>query len=866
MENSMLMIGSVRIVKLFCLALLLVLPCTTRAADPTDSEQRVLIGEPVSLRVQPDAIRLSGPRAMQQIIVTGRYINDVERDLTHVCTVNAGDADMLTVGNGGFIEPRKNGRTTLVVQAGSLTTRIPVIVESFDQPQPVTFRHDLIAALNVAGCNQGACHGIPSGRGGFKLSLRGYDPATDFLELTHGAQGRRTDRLNAEASLIYKKGLGRVPHQGGKRFEVDSVAARTMLAWLKQEMPDDPADLPTLKYLEIVPGARVQYAPARWQQLAVLAHFADGSVRDVTRLTVFSSSDDSLAQVNANGLVELMRSGEAVILCRYLDIIQCVGLTYLEPRGDFRWSNPPEHNEIDRHVFAKLNTLNILPSELCTDQEFLRRAFLDLCGILPTPAEVETFLTDKAPNKRAMLTDRLLERSEFADLWAYHWLDVLRCNRLHLQIKGSHVYHEWLRRHITHNTPWSEVVRELLTASGSTFSNPATNYFRGTYDSQKPPAVRDPQELAETTAQLFFGIRMQCAKCHNHPFERWTQDDYFHLTAWFSQVKAKVDPAHRGTPPSRRSWQLREDAIVIYPDRAGEVKHPRTGLPVAPKIMGVPASTIPPDADRRSVLADQVTAPDNPFFAKATVNRVWFQLLGKGIVDPPDDFRDSNPPANDALLDALAQDFVDHQFDMRHIIRMIVNSRTYQLSSHGNATNQADDKYFSHALLMRKRVPAEVLLDAICTATGVPEKFTDFPAGTRAVQLPDTQVVFTGGEYASWDRHPFLKAFGQPAREVACECEREGDVSMARVLELKNGTFIHQKIQSPDNRLGKLLAQKLSHEQILNELFLATLSRGPLPHEIDAALEVVKQATDQRAGWESVLWALINTNEFFLRY
>jgi hypothetical protein len=827
---------------------------------------------------------------MQQIIVTSRYADGSLRDLTPYCTWRAESPGVVTVGDGGFVQPLKDGSTHVIAQAGPYAAHVSVVVEGFDTPLPVSFRHDLVAALSVAGCNQGACHGIPSGRGGFKLSLRGYDPAVDYLELTRGAHGRRTDRLDAQASLIYQKALGRVPHQGGKRFEADSVAARTMLAWLEQGMPDDRADLPKLEDLEIVPGSRVLRAPARRQQLAVLAHYSDGSVSDVTRLTVFASSDEGLAQVGRDGLVELHHAGEAAILCRYLDAIRCVRLTRLEPRDGFRWPDPPVNNYVDRHIFDKLQTLNILPSELCSDHEFLRRAFLDLCGILPTAQEVRAFLADASAEKRSAMIDRLLERPEYADLMSHHWLDVLRCNRLHLQIKGSHVYHHWLRRHFQANTPWDQVVRELLTASGSTFANPAANFYRGAYDSGAPPSVRDPQEMAETAAQLFFGIRMQCAKCHNHPFERWTQDDYYRLSAWFAQVRGKADGNHAGRPPSGRSWQLREDAVVVYADRSREFTHPRTGQPIAPRIMGMPVAAVAPGDDRRAVMADQVTAAANPFFAVATVNRVWHLLLGRGIVDPPDDFRDSNPPANDALMAALAQDFVEHRFDIKHLVRTIANSRTYQLSSHANEFNRGDNKYFSHALVERKRLPAEVLLDAICAATGVPEKFETYPAGTRAVQLPDTQVVYTGGAYASWERHAFLKAFGQPAREVACQCEREGDVSLARVLELMNGQLTHDKVRAADNRLGKLLAKRAAGDTaqpaatdaaksatestaqaipsaaILDELFLSTLSRPPLPHETAAALDLVEKARDKRAAWESVLWALLNADEFFMRY
>jgi hypothetical protein len=803
---------------------------------------------------------------MQQVLVTGRYRDGTERDLTSSAVLSAETVGVVTIEAGGFLRPHKDGKTALVVQAGSLKIRVPVEVTNHDKPQPVSFRNEFIASLNVGGCNQGACHGVPSGRGGFRLSLRGYNPPADYQELTREVLGRRTDRLTPEASLIYLKAVGRVAHEGGQRFGANTVAARTMLAWLKDGQPDDPPGLPALKKIEIAPGPRVLVAPACGQQLAVLAHFADGSARDVTRLTVFTSSDDGIARVDANGLVELRQSGEAAILCRYLDQIECIRLTYLQPRNEFHWSNPPENNYVDRHVHAKLKMLNILPSELCTDQEFLRRVYLDLCGILPQPEEVSTFLADSSADKRPRLIDQLLERPEFADFWTHKWLDLLRSNRLTIQIKGSHAYRQWLRNHIAHNTPWSQVVRDLLTANGSTFANPSANYFRGTYNNRAPVVVREPTALAETTAQLFFGIRLQCAQCHNHPYERWTQDDYYHMAAWFAQVKAKADPVQPGIAPPPYQWQLREDAIVIFSARTGEVTQPRTGQVMAPKVPGMPAPVIPPGKDRREVLADLITSKENPFFARATVNRLWFHMFGKGIVDAPDDFRDSNPPANDPLLDALAKDFADHNYDMKHVLRTMANSRTYQLSAHANEANQDDDRYFSHALVKRKRLSAEVLLDAICAATQVPEKFTGFPEGTRAVQLPDGQVIDTGGRYASWDRHPFLKAFGQPAREASCECEREGDLNLARALELKNGTFVRQKVQTPDNRIGKLLARKVPDAAILKELFLATLSRLPQPDEARAALDVVAKTADKRAAWEAVQWALLNTNEFLFRH
>lgn len=838
----------------------------TSGASESQADKQVLIGQPVSLVIHPDTIHLSGPRSMRQVLVTGRYADGSERDLTHCCVLQVENPDVVKLSRGGLLQSQKDGQAALIVRAGELTARVPVLVSDLQRAQPVSFRHEFIAALNVAGCNAGACHGIPSGRGGFKLSLRGYKPEADYLELTHGALARRTNRFDPDGSLILKKGMGVVPHQGGRRLvSTNTVPAEAMRAWLAEGLREDAPDLPALKKVEVLPGNRVQTAPARWQQLAVLAHFADGSVRDVTRLTAFSSSDEAIAGVDATGLVDMHQLGEAAILCRYLDIIECVRLTYLEPRPGFVWPDPPVHNDVDRHVFAKLKLLNIVPSEVCLDHEFLRRAFLDLCGILPTPEEARVFLADTDPGKRSRLIDDLLDRPEFADFWAYKWLDVLRSNRLTIQIKGSHAYRQWLRSHIERNTPWNEVVRDLLTAGGSTFTNPPANYYRGAY-SNGDPVVREPQSLAESTSQLFFGIRLQCAQCHNHPFERWTQDDYYHMVAWFARLQAKPDPLEPGRPKQPYPWQLRENALVIFSKTDGEATNPQSGKVMPPKVLGMPAPTIPPGQDRRVALAELVTSGENPFFARATVNRIWFHLLGRGIVDPPDDFRDSNPPVNEALLDALAREFVQRRFDVKHIIRTIANSRTYQLSLHANSSNQADAKYFSHALVKGKRLSAEVLLDAICAATAQPETFTEMPPGTRAVQLPDGQVIYTGGRYASWDRHPFLRAFGQPAREAACECEREGDINLARALELKNGDFVLGKIRTPENRLGKLLARKVPDADLLAELFLATLSRPPLADEARTVLAHVAEASDKRAAWEDVHWALLNTNEFLFRH
>jgi hypothetical protein len=807
------------------------------AAVPADSKDRdQVVGRPTSLEVRPPAVNLDGPRAVQQLVVTGKYADGTVRDLTPFAAYSAA-ADVVDAG-GGFLRGKRNGSTQLAVSAGGQSVQVPVTVGKFDERQRVSFRQDVIAGLNVGGCNAGACHGTPSGKNGFRLSLRGFDPAQDYLQLTRDVWGRRTDKQDAYASLLLQKGLGRVPHEGGARFGADTVAGEAIAAWIGQGMPDDPKDQPAVKQVEILPGARVLNAPARWQQLAVVAHRADGSIRDVTRLTVFTSSDPGIADVTPNGLVEFKQAGEVAILCRYLEEMRSVRITYLEPRADFAWSNPPEANFVDRHVFAKLKQMTILPSDLCTDAEFVRRAYLDACGLLPTPAEATKFLADQAPDKRARLIDQLLERPEFGDFWALKWSDVLRSNRKTIQVKGVHAFQLWLRDHMARNTPLDVVIRELLTATGNTFANPPANYYR---------IAKDPTGLAETTAQLFFGVRMQCAKCHNHPFEAITQDDYYSTAAWFARVKTKkdaVNPGKAATDPV---------AEVVFAGRDGEVTQPRSGQVMAPKFLKGAAPTIPAGKDRREVFAEWLTGPDNPYFAKSVVNRVWYHLMGKGIVDPVDDFRDSNPPSNDELLDALSKDFVAHKFDLKHVVRTILNSRTYQLSAEPNETNKDDAKYFSHAVT--KLLSAEQLLDALCDVTAVPEKFAGLPLGTRAIQLPDGEV-----------NHPFLKTFGQPARELACECERESDSNLAQALQLINGPTINDKLRNPNNRLGKLLAEKKGEKEVLDALYLAALSRPATDAERGPALSHVARGRDKRKAWEDVLWAILNTREFLFRH
>ena len=809
------------------------------AAPPTEAgERKAVIGQPAGTEVYPAAVTLTGARDARQLVVTGKYADGTARDLTGVVEAKVEPAGVADLQDGLFLRPVKNGTATVVISANGKETRVPVTVAGLDKPAPVSFRRDVIAAMNVGGCNAGACHGTPSGKNGFKLSLRGFDPAADFLQLTRDQFGRRTGKHDPEASLMLLKAVGRVPHEGGQRFGATSIPGELMTAWLTEGLKDDAATLPALKKIEVTPAARLLKAPSKWQQLAVLGTFGEVA-RDVTRLTVFSSSDPSIADVTPNGMVEFKRSGEVAILCRYLEELVAVRVTYLEPRDGFVWPNPPETNFVDTHVFAKLKQMSIAPSGPSEDYEFVRRAYLDCVGRMPTSDEAKAFLADKDAKKREKLIDALVDMPEFADFWALKWADVLRSSRKTIQVKGSYGMQAWLRGKFLKNEPMDKIVQEIITSNGNSYANPPANYYR---------IAKDPTALAETTAQLFLGVRMQCAKCHNHPFERWSQDDYYGMAAWFARVRTKPEPTI-GTKPAAPA----ASAEVVFTARDGEVTQPRTGKQMKPRYIGTGDADVKPGEDRRAVLAVWLTAPENAFFAKSVANRVWFHLMGKGIVDPVDDFRDSNPSCNDELLDALAKDFAKNKFDMKLLVKTIMKSRTYQLSAQPNDFNKDDGKYFSHTVT--KLLTAEQLLDAICDFTAMPEKFAGLPAGTRATQLPDGEV-----------NHPFLKAFGQPARELACECERESDGNLAQALQLINGPTVNEKVRGPNNRLGKLLAAKKTDAEILGELYYAALGRAPFDDEKQIALDHVAKREDKRKAWEDLVWALINTREFLFRH
>jgi hypothetical protein len=624
--------------------------------------------------------------------------------------------------------------------------------------EPVSFRNEIIPVLNRGGCNQGACHGTPNGKGGFKLSLRGYDPAFDYYTLTREVGGRRTNLLEPAKSLILQKALTLVPHQGGQRFRADSQEYKLLSTWIAEGLRDDPEDAPKLVKLEVSPARRtlsLDKGDAN-QQLAVMAHFSDGSKRDVTRLVAYSTSNEEIAHVGDNGLVKPHARGEVAVLCRYQHIIASARLTFLKAVDGFTWPDPPEHNYIDKHVFARLKAFQIQPSDLCTDTDFIRRVYLDVLGILPTQDEVRAFLADKRADRRAKLIDHVLDRPEYADFWTLKWADVLRLNERYMDPPHLKLFYDWIHKQMADDRPLDAFARELLQSTGDSAKVGPVNFFR---------TMGTQEEAAETVSQLFLGVRIGCAKCHNHPFEKWTQEDYYGLTGVFSQITYKIP--ERKVPPFKLTLS-RKDPVL----------HPRTGKPVPPAIPG--AGPIPDVEDRRAPFAQWLTTADNPFFARTMVNRIWFHLMGRGLVEPVDDFRDSNPPANDTLLDALAADFVKQGFRLKPLVRTILNSRTYQLSAKPNRFNKDDNVYFSRATT--RLLSAEQMLDALASFTGIGDDFPGLPAGTRATQVPGAKV-----------EHPFLKAFNKPARTLPCECEREHDASLTQALQMIASPLVQAK-------------------------------------------------------------------------
>jgi hypothetical protein len=801
-------------------------PAIARADLPRDP----MIG----ITVQPGEVVLRGPRATQRLLVTGQYTSSLESDLTAVASFASLDPAIASVTVGGVVIPHEPGVGRLVIRCAGHEQRVNVRVAQCESPSLVDFRTEVVAALARGGCNQGACHGSPQGKGGFRLSLRGFNPELDYATLTRESFGRRTDVFAPPASLILQKASLRVPHQGGRRFQQGDVAYKLLHDWIAQGCR--PASRATqLTGVQVLPARRYLHSSSPHQQVMVQARFDDGSIRDVTDLAVFSSSNEADAPVTPQGLVEFRRTAQAVILVRYLEQIETVDLTYVRTDPSYVAAPPEARNEIDRHVFATHCRLQLHAAGGVDDAVFLRRVFLDVIGVLPSPEEATRFLESPDPDKRAKLIDALLERDEFASFWALKWADIMRGNREAITERGVHNFHRYLVRQFALDRPFDAFAREVLTSRGNTIHRPAANFYRIT---------RTPEESAESAAQLFLGVRIQCAKCHNHPFEALTQKDYYGLAAFFARVRL-----------NEQRFGL--DDEVVYLADSGEVLDPTRGKVQSPYAFGKPFDSSNLDLDRRRQLADWLTSGDNRYFARAAANRVWAHLVGRGIVEPVDDFRQSNPPSDPDLLSSLADAFVRGGYRIKPLIRLIVSSATYQrsaeLPTHTSPDGAAPDRYFTRAVV--KILTAEQILDAICCATGIAEKFPGYPPGTRAIEIAEGEIP-----------HPFLRAFTRPVRNDACDCARETEPSLNEVIHLLNNADLLVKVSSPDSRLARAEKSGKTTVDLIDLAFLATLTRHPTGREKALALEHIAKSANRLAGLQDLQHALINSNEFLLRH
>lgn len=751
-----------------------------------------------------------------------------------------------------------SGLFAVAIQLGCAVPRVDADDVSFD--------HDVMAVLSKAGCNLGTCHGNARGKGGFQISLRGQDPERDFAVLTHDWLGRRTNSSDPDRSLLLLKPTMQVAHEGGRRFEQDSDEYRILRAWIAAGTPRGSAGRQKLVRLQVTPreaylersrsGGNPLDAPPIWNvQLSASAEFSDSSTRDVTSQAVYEMAQP-IAEISRAGFVTSRLAGEVTVIVRYLDQQVPVQLAFVSERPGFAWAGAVPANVVDEPVFAKLKRLKINPSPVTEDATFIRRLYQDLLGILPTADEARQFVADRSPSKRADLIDRVLERPEFADWWALKWADLLRVEEKTLDRKGVENFHGWLRDSFATNKPLNRLVREIVAAQGSTYEVPPANFYR---------ALRNPFERSEAVGQLFLGARLQCAKCHNHPFDRWTQDDYYSWGSTFARIDYKIVENNRRDTNDQHEFDGEQ---IVFVGNKGEAKDPRIERTREARFLGAAPSLAPSSDPLRSV-AEWLTAADNDRFVQMLANRTWQQVVGRGIVDPVDDFRATNPASNPELLQVLcdelrrpAADSRAVPFDLRHVLRLILNSRTYQASSEPNETNRDDESNFSHAFV--RRHTAEQLLDSCSQVLGVPVKFAGYPTGPRAAQLPGVRVG-RRRENGPTEADQFLTVFGKPARLQSCDCERSDETTLTQTFQLVSGGLVQQLLSSPDNRLASLTAAGQTPADLVSELYWTALTRPPTSEELQVATRYLSAATNRRLAMEDLVWGMMNSHEFLLR-
>ncbi|MEQ8785056.1 MAG: DUF1549 and DUF1553 domain-containing protein [Pirellulaceae bacterium] len=777
---------------------------------------------------RPGELLFHGPNDRAQLVVAGKYSSGQTHDLTHQVAYSVQPAGVVQVARDGFVTPLADGEAVITAKAASgQTVSTPCRVEQFDSPRPINFGNEIVPIFTKLGCNSGGCHGKSGGQNGFRLSLLGFYPSEDYEWLVKEHRARRIFPAAPQFSLLLTKPMNKLPHGGGRRLDEDSYEHELLVRWIEQGMPYGSDDDPTVERIEVLPRQRAMNRDSR-QQLQVVAHYSDGTTRDVTRLSGYESNDTEMAESTTSGLVSVFdRPGDTAVMVRFQGQVDVFRASI--PLGVPIAKLPPAKNFVDTLVFAKLKNLGIPPSPLCDDATFVRRAFVDITGSLPTAEQARSFVESKAPNKRDELIDLLVDSPGYGDYFGAKWTMVLRNRRVQNNTAVSFRFHDFVRRSIQRNVPYDQFVRSILAASGDVESNPAASWYT---------QVNTSTAQLEDAAQLFLGMRIQCARCHHHPFERWSQNDYYGFEAFFSQVGL------------RDNAKGLDDGEVYHKGGEAQSTNPRSNEKLRPAGLGGEPLDVPAYEDPRHALVDWMADPENPFFARALVNRYWKHFFGRGIVDPEDDMRVTNPPTNPELLDALAQNFIDSKYDLKQLVRTICRSSTYQLSSEPNEYNAADKLNFSS--FYPRRMNAEPLYDAINQVAGTNVNFSGMPQGTKAVQLPDSGF----NDY-------FLTVFGKPQAESACECERSSEANLAQSLHLLNSTDIQGKLASGAGRCQTLANQaERAEEEKITEIYYAALSRPPREAELKLMLEYVSRRPNKRQAYEDILWAIFNTKEF----
>ena len=795
------------------------------------------------LQILPPKITLNGVQSTQRLLVEARAGGQYASDRTHDSVFTSSNPKVAAIDLDGNVRAVGNGTTVITARVQKRSASAQVRVVGAGTPFAWNFRNHVLPILTKAGCNAGACHGAAAGKGGLKLSLRGYDPDTDYAVFTRQASGRRAAPGDPAHSLFLLKPTMALPHGGGRKIEPASRDYRVLAGWIQAGAPRPRPQDPRVQALEVFP-VLTTLQPRDSQQILVRAQYSDGHSEDVTRWVKFGSSDNNVATVDDMGRAKMTGSGEAAITVWFSSKV-----TFARVVSPFPGSPSPDAyikadriNFIDDLILKKLQTLGLVPSAACSDGEFIRRATLDAAGVLPTPAETQSFVGDIATDKRQKLIDHLLARPEFTDYWAYKWSDLFLVSSKKLGPAAMKVFYDYLRKSVADNKPWNQLAREILTPSGSNLDNGAANYY---------VMHKDPIDLTETTTQAFLGMPLMCAHCHNHPPEKWTQRDYYQMANLFSRVRLKSGD--------------RAGEVLVLASAEGNLNLPRLGAPLPPRPLDGEETALDDPADRRQKLADWLTSPANPYFAKALVNRVWRSFMGRGLVESEDDVRLTNPPSNQELLDALASDFIKNGYDVRHLIRTILSSAAYQRTSTPAGNNVKDDRYYSRYIV--RRLPAEVILDGLSQVTGVPTEFAGYPKGTRALQLPDSQV-------ASY----FLTAFGRPERERTCACERQQEPNVAQALHLTNGDTINMKLRASGGLIDRLLKAEATDDQVLNEVYMAAFCRLPADTERSKAKAILKENNGpdrgnpfrtpeaRRAVLEDLCWAVLTDREFLFNH